>query len=350
MASPTTSTRRTMVSALIASDVGGGSVPGTSDSPSASSSASIPVSALLERSAAGRTQRVQIVQKGKRALVDVQGISRSVLIVDDDGDEGWETTSSVSNFEGDVDWDDEGSDVSTAASSLPSCSSSPKASASMRQARVGLSDKEVEAQREAEEKAKAEAEAKAREEAEAKAKEEKEKARKEAEDKWYDEAAAHLRADLECTSALIEVLFALYRADEVINGTGGARDCALEEGGGVHDEAEKVLKALGGVEVGSAFVRHCASASASQPSSASAPFSASSSETPEEAPSRRSGIAVLYRDASVACTLAYAILEQGAVDDHAVALAVEEGNTMPEVTGCQRVVQDEKFWGLLGEE
>ncbi|KAJ2916360.1 hypothetical protein MD484_g4031, partial [Candolleomyces efflorescens] len=62
------------------------------------------------------------------------------------------------------------------------------------------------------------------------------------------------------------------------------------------------------------------------------------------------GIEDIYVDESLLCTLALAIMEQAAMDDHEAALAMESGRLLPAVTGCQIVVQDERFFGLLGEE
>lgn len=61
------------------------------------------------------------------------------------------------------------------------------------------------------------------------------------------------------------------------------------------------------------------------------------------------GIEDVCVDESLLCILALAIMEQVAVDDRAAALAVENGRTFPSVTECQKVVQNERFFGLLGE-
>ena len=61
------------------------------------------------------------------------------------------------------------------------------------------------------------------------------------------------------------------------------------------------------------------------------------------------GIEDVCIDESFLCILALEIMEQVAVDDHAAALAVENGGAFPAVTECQKVAQNERFFGLLGE-
>lgn len=61
------------------------------------------------------------------------------------------------------------------------------------------------------------------------------------------------------------------------------------------------------------------------------------------------GIEKLYECESLLCILALQIVEQAQVDDGVGARAVEGGRALPAVTECQKIVQHERFWRLVGE-
>ena len=152
---------------------------------------------------------------------------------------------------------------------------------------------------------------------------------------WCDEAGAQLLGDLEYAAALVGVLFALFDADEAM-ATG--MDAVMMADKVVQEQAGQVSAALNVLlaktQSGrSALISHC-SCNGTSPC-----FTA-----------QRRGVEVLYLgDESFVCMLAYAILEQGESDDRAGALAMHGGGALPQVSECQKIVQEARFWGLLGE-
>jgi hypothetical protein len=154
--------------------------------------------------------------------------------------------------------------------------------------------------------------------------------------------AGQLLQELEVGASLVNVLFTMYDIDDSITvqeknkvrdlpriqwgvspwATGMRTESgkAVDEERFVQDQAQKLYSALDGV-------------SRSLPSQTELLM----------------GIEDFYVDESLLCILALAIMEKAAVDDHEAALAMQNGRTLPAVSRCQNVVQDERFFGLLGE-
>jgi hypothetical protein len=145
--------------------------------------------------------------------------------------------------------------------------------------------------------------------------------------------AGRLLQELEVGASLVNVLFTVYDIDDSITKKNqeslferpvspkviSSENSKADGEGSIQDQAQKLYSALDGI-------------SKSLPSQTELGF----------------GIEDACADESL-CSLALAVREQATADDYAAALALEKGRDLPAITQCQKVVQNEKFYGLFGE-
>ncbi|KAF6749884.1 hypothetical protein DFP72DRAFT_911966 [Ephemerocybe angulata] len=139
---------------------------------------------------------------------------------------------------------------------------------------------------------------------------------------------------LELGAALLEVMFAVFDADDALSARNQDRTPVVSS---IFHRSDST--GIGGKKVGDEerFIQDQARV-----------LYVALQELPA-AVSPKIGMEKLHEHESLLCLLALSIFEQAQSDDHAAAMALNGGRDLPAVTKCQGVVENTRFLSLVGE-